>query len=68
MNCFSACCNETLFFFLVDRRNGKAIINLHTQVEVSGFEPRSGLTILAFRQLSPDFWINEKYTNFCFIL
>jgi len=29
------------FFFLVDRRNGKAIINSHTQVEVPGFEPWS---------------------------
>jgi len=28
-------------FFLIDRRNGKAIINSHTQVEVSGFESRS---------------------------
>ncbi|AES89582.1 hypothetical protein MTR_4g077460 [Medicago truncatula] len=29
------------FFFLVDRQNGKVIINSHTQVEVPGFEPWS---------------------------
>ena len=29
-----------IFFFFVDRRNGKTIINSHTQVEVLGFEPR----------------------------
>jgi len=31
---------KDVFCFLVDRRNGKAIINSHTQVEVSGIEPR----------------------------
>jgi len=30
-----------LFFFWVHRQNNKAIINLHTQVGVPGFEPRS---------------------------
>jgi len=29
------------FFFIVDRRNEKAIIKSHIQVEVPGFEPRS---------------------------
>ena len=29
------------FYFLVDKRNDKANINSHTQVEVPGFEPRS---------------------------
>jgi len=33
--------NFLFFIFPIDRRNGKAIINSHTQVEVPEFEPRS---------------------------
>jgi len=29
------------FFFLIDRRNDKVIINSHTQVEVQGYELQS---------------------------
>jgi hypothetical protein len=38
---WSSICFFILFFLLVDRRNEKVIINSHTQVEESGFKPRS---------------------------
>jgi len=51
-------------FFFVDRRNGKAIINSHTQVEVPGFKPDHDIRPNNFGILSVELGLLDSFAYF----